>query len=259
MNSSPESTGRSAQIQQQFAARAPIYEEKATWITDVGLLGKMVEMARVANDAVLLDVCCGTGLVGGSFAGRVGRRVGLDLTAEMMQQDRARLDEWVQGSADRMPFPEASFDITVCRQALHFVDSPAGVAREMFRVLRPGGQAVIAHRVPYGSEDAAWWEQVNRKKQPLLKNILLPDDLEGILEGAGFVNIEHEECRVWESIRIWMDSPEASVASDDVFTLYRSAPPNVAQLRGISISEDEIRDCWRWFVISGRKPMESGA
>ena len=124
----------------------------------------------------------------------------------------------------------------------------------MFRVLRPGGQAIIAHRVPYGPEDAAWWEVVNRKKQPLLRNILLPEDLRGIVEGAGFVDIEAEECRVWESIRVWMDSPEASAASEDVFALYRSVPPEVARIRGISVTPEEIRDCWRWFVISGRKP-----
>lgn len=254
MNSIPDDSHRLQQIQQQFAARAPVYEEKATWITDAGLLGKMVEMARVGPEATLLDVCCGTGLVGAGFKGRVRRRVGLDLTAEMMEQARDRLDEWVQGSADHMPFVDGAFDITVCRQALHFVESPGGVAREMFRVLRPGGQAIIAHRVPYGPEDAAWWEQVNRKKQPLLKNILLPDDLRGIVAGAGFVDLEEQEVLVWESIRVWMDSPEASAASEEVFALYRAVPTEVAKIRGIEVTPDEIRDCWRWFVISGRKP-----
>lgn len=245
---------RHQQIQQQFAARAPIYEEKAAWITDPGLLGKFVEMAHLRPDAALLDVCCGTGIVGAGFAGKVARRVGLDLTAEMMEQAKERLDEWVQGSADAMPFADATFDIVVCRQALHFVDSPAGVAREMYRVLRPGGQAIIGHRVPHGPEDAAWWEQVNRKKQPLLKNILLPDGLRGILEQAGFVDIQAVDHYVWESIRVWMDSPEADAASEDVFALYRSAPPEVARMRGMVVTDDEIRDRWRWFLVSGRKP-----
>lgn len=247
-------TNRTEQIQQQFASRAPVYEEKAAWIIDPDLLGRFVEMARVGPDAQLLDVCCGTGLVGAGFKGRVARRVGLDLTLEMMGQGRDRLDEWMQGSADAMPFADATFDIAVIRQALHFVDSPLGVAREMFRVLRPGGQAIIGHRVPHGPLDAAWWAQVNRAKQPLIKNLLVAEDLTDIMTQAGFVDLEMSEVRVWESIRLWMDSPEACAASEEVFALYRSAPPEVARLRGITITDQEIRDCWRWVLVSGRKP-----
>lgn len=246
-------THRAEQIQQQFASRAPVYEEKAAWIVDPTLLGRFVEMARVGPDGVLLDVCCGTGLVGAGFHGRVARRVGLDLTAQMMDQGRDRLDEWVQGSADAMPFNDATFDIAVIRQALHFVDSPVGVAREMYRVLRPGGQAVIGHRVPHGPADAAWWEKVNRAKQPLIKNLLRAEDLTDIMTQAGFVDLETSEVRVWESIQLWMDSPEACAASEEVFALYHAAPPEVASLRGISITDREIRDCWRWVLVSGRK------
>ena len=42
-----------------------------------------------------------------------------------------------------LPFEDGAFSIVVCTQALHLVDDPAATVREMARVLRPGGTAVV--------------------------------------------------------------------------------------------------------------------
>jgi ubiquinone/menaquinone biosynthesis C-methylase UbiE len=52
--------------------------------------------------------------------------------------------EWREESALAMTLPGASFDLVLCQQGLQFLpDQPAGV-REMRRVLKPGGRAVVA-------------------------------------------------------------------------------------------------------------------
>ncbi|MBM3464709.1 MAG: methyltransferase domain-containing protein [Armatimonadetes bacterium] len=246
-------TERLQKVQTQFATRAPVYEEKAAWIPDPGLLNCFVDMCRTVPDAEVLDVCCGTGLVGAGFRGKVKRVVGLDLTAEMLEQAKPRLDEVKQGLADHMPFEDHVFDVVVCRQALHFVDDPQQVLHEMHRVLKPGGQAIVGHRVPYGEEDAAWWEQVNRAKQPLLHNILLEQDLEAIFLEAGFEDLEKKNYYLVESIQLWTDSPEAKAAADEVFSIYKTAPPEAIKMREIQFLENEIRDRWRWLILSGIK------
>lgn len=240
-------------IQEQFSARAPIYDGSANWISDHGLLQAIVKACRAPASAHLLDVCCGTGRVGEAFAGRVARRVGLDLTEDMLEVARTRLDEVVQGSADRMPFADASFDVVTCRQALHFVDDPDRVLSEMHRVLRVGGQVIVAHRVPHGAADAAWWESVNRKKQPLIRNLLQDRDVVALVEKAGFGAVSVDNFLLWESIPHWLDSPEARQASEEIFTLYRQAPPEAAEARGIQITDTEIRDRWRWIIVSGQR------
>lgn len=245
--------GREQEIQRQFSSRAPIYDGSAAWISDPGLLDTYVKLCQVPENSVLLDVCCGTGLVGGRFRGRVKRLMGVDLTEDMLAQARERLDEVHVGKAEALPFADGSFDVVVLRQALHFVEAPVVAIREMYRVLKPGGQTIIGHRVPYGEADAGWWEQVNRKKQPLIKHLLRDHILVDAIKEAGFKDLHQENYYLWETISRWLNSPEARGGGDDVVRLYSAAPPEAVKIRGIEIGENGIRDRWRWLIVSAWK------
>lgn len=241
-------------VRKQFAARSPIYDRVSAWISDPGLLGCFTRLCRKPADAVLLDVCCGTGMVGGAFKGRVARRVGVDLSPAMLDRARARLDDCRQGSIERLPFEDASFDVATMRQALHFVPDPARALGEIARVLKPGGQILLGHRVPYGDADAAWWARVNAAKQPLLKNAFVEGNLRKLLADAGFELRESVDYHLYESISRWTDSPEARPMAERVFALYRDASPEIVRLRGIEMDGADIRDRWRWLILSGEKP-----
>jgi ubiquinone/menaquinone biosynthesis C-methylase UbiE len=49
----------------------------------------------------------------------------------------------VVGKAERMPFPDGSVDLVVSRGSIFFWDDPAKGVAEVYRVLRPGGEAII--------------------------------------------------------------------------------------------------------------------
>jgi demethylmenaquinone methyltransferase / 2-methoxy-6-polyprenyl-1,4-benzoquinol methylase len=96
----------------------------------------------------VLDVATGTGAVAVRLAGRLGCRVtGIDQSADMLAAARGRIDDaglagrvaLVQGEAERLPFPDACFDALTVTYLLRYVDDPAGVLRELARVVRPGG------------------------------------------------------------------------------------------------------------------------
>lgn len=50
----------------------------------------------------------------------------------------------VVGRAEELPFGDARFDIVICTQVLEYVPDPRRAVREMYRVLKPGGFAVLS-------------------------------------------------------------------------------------------------------------------
>jgi ubiquinone/menaquinone biosynthesis C-methylase UbiE len=98
----------------------------------------------------LLDIACGPGNFTGQLAKRLphgGLAVGLDISEPMLT--RAVLDNsgprtcYVRGDAGTLPFGDETFDAVCCFGALYLMPEPFRVAREMVRVLRPGGRVAI--------------------------------------------------------------------------------------------------------------------
>ncbi|NJN19877.1 MAG: class I SAM-dependent methyltransferase [Oscillochloris sp.] len=103
----------------------------------------------------VLDVATGTGRVPLLLAGAPGFRgriVGLDLTPEMLHYAQIRQAQlapdapiaWYLGEAGDLPWPDQSFDLVSCLEALEFFPRPRRALTEMRRVLRPGGTLLIS-------------------------------------------------------------------------------------------------------------------
>jgi SAM-dependent methyltransferase len=94
----------------------------------------------------LLDAACGTGrrLVFGANAPRSA--AGVDLVFEMLARGRrvpGRPDATASADLRALPFPAARFDVAWCRLACGHLPALAGLYRELARVLRPGGRAIL--------------------------------------------------------------------------------------------------------------------
>ena len=241
---------------QQFGIRSKNWHQSASWITDDGILSAQAEMWDGPEDAKVLDVCCGSGVVGNAFRGTVGHITGLDLTPEMIAMAETRLDVVQQGDVYDMPFEDNQFDLACNREVLHLLPRPDIPVGQIFRVLKPGGTFIVSQLVPYGPEDAPWFFRIVKKKQPLFFNNLMAEDMVKLLEDAGFVDITMKELICWEDIDIWIDTWETpNLHRHEIRQLYYDAPAEVRRVHPFEIRPDGgILDQWRWVVLRGRKP-----
>ena len=95
---------------------------------------------------LILDAGCGTGVFAGRLRDNGYRVVGIDASIGMLGPARNRGVAVAQAIAQRLPFPDATFDGFVSVAVLHHLgstDMVRGAIDEMIRVLRPGGRAVI--------------------------------------------------------------------------------------------------------------------
>jgi len=131
------------------------------WLARVITLGgerrfrrRILDLAELQSGGAVLDVGCGTGTLLIEDAKRVGpagSTHGVDRSPEMLAHARRKAAaqgvtaNFKEGSADRLAFPDASFDIAFCTLMLHHLPAPMQMATiaEMRRVLRPGGRIVI--------------------------------------------------------------------------------------------------------------------
>lgn len=122
--------------------------------------------ARVPAGSEVLDVATGTGAVAAELLRRGCRVTGLDQSPEMLAVARARLGaraRFVEGRAEALPFPDASFDALTFTYLLRYVDDPAATLRELARVVRPGGTvAMLEFGLPRGAWLGPWrlWTRV---------------------------------------------------------------------------------------------------
>jgi 2-polyprenyl-6-hydroxyphenyl methylase / 3-demethylubiquinone-9 3-methyltransferase len=95
------------------------------------------------DDAVLVDLGCGAGLLAPHVAGRGYRHVGVDLTASALHSAATHGVTAVQGDVAAIPLASGCADVVTAGEILEHVPDLPAVAREACRLLRPGGLLVI--------------------------------------------------------------------------------------------------------------------
>ena len=91
----------------------------------------------------ILDVGCGTG-ANLQMLSQFGSAEGVDVSIEALDFCRARgLAKVKQGAAESLPFEDASFDLVTGLDVVEHLDDDIAGLREMRRVLRPDGRAVL--------------------------------------------------------------------------------------------------------------------
>ena len=140
-------------IRKQFTRQADAYIRSRQATNVAGLLG-LVALSGAQRTERVLDVACGPGFLTMAFATRCASAFGLDATDAFLERARAEAAsrglaniEFRAGDAERLPFPDASFDVVSCRAAFHHFARPERVLGEIKRVLAANGRIVVADMI----------------------------------------------------------------------------------------------------------------
>jgi ubiquinone/menaquinone biosynthesis C-methylase UbiE len=178
------------------------------WLYD--LAGRKAEKGKLGQrrhellsglEGEVLEIGAGTGLNLPHYE-RATRIVAVEPDASMASRLRKRASEKhgaveiVSGSAESLPFPDASFDTVVVTFVLCSVQDPAAALAEIRRVLVPGGRLVLLEHVRGAEKLARWQNRLTPLHRRLAGNCHLNRDTKAAVAGAGFDATAVHETRI---------------------------------------------------------------
>jgi phosphatidylethanolamine/phosphatidyl-N-methylethanolamine N-methyltransferase len=139
-------------IAHAYACWAPFYDLVFGAVFEQGRQAAIRAAERIGGR--ILEVGVGTGISLPDY-NKSSRLVGVDLSEPMLRKAQKRVTELglhnVEGlalmDAERLAFPDASFDVIVAQHVITTVPHPEATLDEIARVLKPGGEIVLVSRV----------------------------------------------------------------------------------------------------------------
>ncbi|MCC6422127.1 MAG: metalloregulator ArsR/SmtB family transcription factor [Phycisphaerales bacterium] len=114
--------------------------------------------ALIPPDWTVVDLGCGTGSLVAELAPYVRQVIGIDNSAAMLKTAARRTAELnnvrvLRGDLQAIPLENGTCDAAMLLLVLTYVSQPAAVLREMARIVKPGGRAVIVDLLPHDRDD----------------------------------------------------------------------------------------------------------
>lgn len=133
----------------------PLYDPVVSWTTrERTFKSALLQQANLQPGGRVLDLACGTGtLTIAAQQAQPGAEIrGLDGDAAILERARAKAQSagaglhFDEAMSDRMPYPDASFDVVLSSLFFHHLgrDAKRATLREVHRVLKPGGWLHVA-------------------------------------------------------------------------------------------------------------------
>lgn len=115
-------------------------------------------LALLPADWTVADLGCGTGSILEQIAPHVRATIGVDSSAAMLKAAKKRIGEMEnvdlrRGDLAALPVDDAACDAAMMVLVLTYVADPQAALKEMSRILKPGGRAVVVDLLPHDRDD----------------------------------------------------------------------------------------------------------
>lgn len=123
-------------------------------------VGNPFSLGEINEGEAVLDIGCGVGvdvIFAAKIVGAKGNVVGIDLVSEMLDRGKTNIQRmdlqnvtFVEGSAEKLDFPDKSFDVVISNGVFNLIPNKERAIAETFRLLKPSGRFIIADQVLIG-------------------------------------------------------------------------------------------------------------
>jgi SAM-dependent methyltransferase len=242
MTSAPDAAQRIARELDHDRRIAPRAEAVWNWASPAGRrraarrAGFYIEVLDAAPGLSALEVGCGSGVFLEPAVATRASIVALDLSTDLISQAREKVTgrgraAFCCGNAQRLPFPDAVFDVVFGSSILHHLELRSAF-REILRVLRPGGRMVFAEPNLLNPHIALTFRVLPREWGGLS-----PDEMafsrfavQRLLEELGFVEVSSEPYDFLHPI-----VPAPLVAAVECLSRWLERVPLVREIAGSQI------------------------
>ena len=167
----------------------------------------LLEMCKITQGSIVLDVGCGTGYTACEIAREHGSTVtGIDISETMVSKAKQRARK--EGLADRvefrvadvfsLPFEDGSYDVALFESVLTPIPgNKLDALREVVRVVRPGGMIGANESFILESAPEEFWRLA--EEHPATHDMFSPDRLRALFEEAGLQVVNVSSMRTSEA------------------------------------------------------------
>jgi len=254
---------RHDEVTREEFARQSGTMQVAKVFTDSDVISKIsAAVLRNGGRISVLDIGCGPGILTVALAPLVEEVVALDLTPEMIAKAKRRSGElgltnvrFEVGRAEELPFADGYFDVVVTRLILHHLLSPAKAVKEISRVLRAGGLAVVADIV--SSETQAESELHNALeilRDPSHVRALPEPELIALLNSAGLKVVAKDDWVNQREFGEWIKITNAPEREGPLLVVMRTlAEAGITAGIKLRVYGNRVKFDHRWVLATAEK------
>jgi ubiquinone/menaquinone biosynthesis C-methylase UbiE len=207
----------------------------------------LVDLARPTSHDTVLDYAAGAGMAGFAVAPEVVSVEAADELPDMLGEGRRLAEElglvnvaFTLVDLYALPYADGAFSLIVCRDAFHLLPEPATALAEMQRVLAVRGHVVVVDSVVDAVTDRAF-NDIARLREPAHRRHYGPEELDAVVERAGFTISSHGQLRRTTDLDYWLQAAAVPPPKAELIRgRFKALPVDVQARMDVAFSDRSV-------------------